>query len=162
MFDEKGQAFLLGTFVDDCKLVVQSEVLAARSNKEWEEKFSDPPDADATAREFLGLKYGRASADAVEISCGKALGDLRDMLAGMCLLGSGSRRTTSLPEGALRRLEDGPGPGSELLPDSFLPRARSILGLGGWVVGHARPDCFLGNAALTRRTTPGRLTQCVG
>ena len=88
-----------------------------------------------------------------------ALGDLGEKLARMSLLGSGSRRTTPLPEGALRQLEVGPGPGNKLLPDPFLPRARRIRGLGGWVVGHARPGGLLGYSALTRSTTSGRLTQ---
>ena len=94
---------------------------------------SSAPDADAAARDFLGLKYGRVPADAIEISCGKALGGLQDKLAGMGLLGSGSRSITLLPEGALRRLEHGPGPGNKLLPDSFLTQARRILGLGRWI-----------------------------
>ena len=105
------------------------------------------------------LKYGRVSADAIEISCGEALGDLEDKLAGLSMLGSGSRCTTPLLEGALRQLGDGSGLGNELLPDSFLPRARNFLGLGGWVVGHARPGGLLGYVALTRRITPGQLTQ---
>ena len=65
----------------------------------------------------------------------------------------------SASAGALRQLEAGPGPGNALLPDSALPWTRSTLGLGGWVVGHARPDVLLGYAALTRRVSPGRLTQ---
>ena len=94
-------------------------------------RFSDPPDADATTRDFLELKYGRLSDDAIEISFCKALGDLGGKLVGTGLLSSGSRFTTPLPEGALRQLEDVPGPGNELLPDPFLPRARCVLGLGG-------------------------------
>ena len=77
----------------------------------------------------------------------------------MSLVGSGSRRTTPHPEGALRQLEAGPGPGNELLPDTALPRARTILGQGGLVVGRAAPGGLLGYAALARRTSLGRLTQ---
>ena len=85
MSDEEGRALLLVTLVDDSKLVVQSGVLVARFNKEWEENFSDPLDAVATARDFLGLKYNSAPAGAIEISCGKALGDLGDKLEGMVI-----------------------------------------------------------------------------
>jgi len=46
-----------------------------------------------------------------------------------------------------------------LMPDSILPRARSILGLGGWIVCHARPDGMLGFVAISRRVGPGRLTK---
>ena len=52
---------MVGTFVDDCKLVVQSETMAAASNEAWKRRYRDPPDAEATAREFLGLKYVRAT-----------------------------------------------------------------------------------------------------
>ena len=159
MYGEESRALLQGKFVGDYKLVVQSEPLAARFKREWKKKFSDPPNADATARDFLGLKYGGVSAGAIEVSWEKVLSDLRGTLVGMSLVGSGSRCTTPLPEVALRQLKDGPGPGNELLPDSALPRARSILGLGGWVVGNARPDGLLGYAALTHRTSRGRLAQ---
>ena len=65
-------------------------------------------------------------------------------------MSSAPRRTTPLQEGALRQLMDGPGPGRRLLPDSFLPRARRILGLGGWIVDHTRPGGLLGYAARAR------------
>ena len=45
------------------------------------------------------------------------------------------------------------------MPDSIFPRARSILGLGGWIVCHARPDAMLGFVAVSRRVSSGRLTQ---
>ena len=103
------------------KPVAQSEALAAKFNKKIEGKFSDTPDADVTARGFLGLRYTRASPDANEISCGKALGDLEGELAGMGMRGPGSKCTTPLPQGALRQLESGSGPGNAPL----------WLGLGG-------------------------------
>ena len=92
MSDEEGRAVLLGTFVDDCNLVVRSESLAAGSNEEWEKKSSDPPGVGATARDFLGLRYDRVSADVIENSCGRALGDLDDKLTGVNLKGFGPRR----------------------------------------------------------------------
>ena len=52
---------MVGTFVDDCKLVVQSEAMAAAFNEAWKRRYRDPPDAEAAARDFLGLKYVRAA-----------------------------------------------------------------------------------------------------
>ena len=77
----------------------------------------------------------------------------------MDLKGSGPTCTTQFPKGTMRQLEAGPGPGNAPLPESALPRACSTLGLGGKIVGHARPGVLLGYAALTRRVSPGRLTQ---
>ena len=45
------------------------------------------------------------------------------------------------------------------MPDSILPRARSTLGLGGWIVCHARPGGMLGFVAISRKVGPGRLTK---
>ena len=64
-----------------------------------------------------------------------------------------------LPPAVLRELERGPGPTNAQIPDSILPRARSILGLGGWVVCHARLDAMLGFVAVSGRVSSGRLTQ---
>ena len=64
-----------------------------------------------------------------------------------------------LPSTALRELERGPRPKNALMPDSILSRARSILGLGGWVVCHARPNAMPGFVAVSRRVSSGRLTQ---
>ena len=41
----------------------------------------------------------------------------------------------------------------------FPPRARSILGLGGRIVFHARPDAMLRFVASSRRVSPGRLAE---
>ena len=94
------------------------------------------------------------------ISCGKALDDLEKKLGNLKPgEGPGARCAMPLPPAALRELERGPGPANALMPNSILPRARSILGLGGWVVCHAHPDAMLGFVAVSRRVSSGRLTQ---
>ena len=45
------------------------------------------------------------------------------------------------------------------MPEFILARARSILELGGWNVYHARTDAVLGFVAISRRVSPGRLTE---
>ena len=66
------------------------------------------------------------------IGCGKALGDLEEKLGDLRPgAGAGAHCTVPLPPAALRQLERGPGLENALMPDSVLPRARSILGLGG-------------------------------
>ena len=70
---------MVGTFVNDYMLVVQSEAMAATFNEAWKKRYREPPDAEATARDFLGLEYVRAAEGEGEsgtISCGKALDDL--------------------------------------------------------------------------------------
>ena len=54
LHDKSGLLLMVGTFVGDCRLVVQSETIAAAFNEAWERKYRGPPDADATARDFLG------------------------------------------------------------------------------------------------------------
>ena len=61
LYDNSGLLVMAGTFVDDFKLVVQYGAMAAAVDEAWKEKYRDPPDADATARDFLGLKYVRAT-----------------------------------------------------------------------------------------------------
>ena len=78
-----GLLLMVGTFMDDYKLVVQSEAMAAAFNEVWKRRYRDPPGAEATTRDFLGLKYVRATdeeGESVTISCGKALGDLENNL----------------------------------------------------------------------------------
>ena len=72
--------------MDDCKLVVQSEAMAAAFNEAWRKRYRDPPDAEAAARDVLGLKYVRTSdeeGESVTISCGKALDDLEKKLGNL-------------------------------------------------------------------------------
>ena len=73
--------------------------------------------------------------------------------------GPGAHCTAPLSPAALRQLEYGPGPDNALMAETTLLRARSILGLGGWVVCHARPGAVLGFVAISLRVSPGRLTE---
>ena len=74
-------------------------------------------------------------------------------------LGAGAQCATPLPHGSLSRLESGARPDNELLPDSVLPRARSILGLAGRVVCHAWPEAMPAFVAISRRVRRGPLTE---
>ena len=99
-------------------------------------RYRDPlPDAKTAARDFLGLKYVRVTDEeggSVTTSCGTALGDLEKKLGDLKPgEGLGARCTVPHPPTALRELERGPRPKNALMPDSILPRARGILGLGG-------------------------------
>ena len=54
--NKAGLLLMVGTSVGVCKLVVQSGAMAAAFNKAWEKRYRDPPDVDATAHDFGGLK----------------------------------------------------------------------------------------------------------
>ena len=138
---------------------MQSESKAAEFTKAWEERNRDPPDIEATARDFLGLKYTR-DGSTTTISYNKATDDLAEKLGGLApRAGAGAQCTAPLSGKSLSVLELGAGPGNRLLLDSALPRARSTLGLAGWVVCHARPDAMLAFVAIVRRMSPGRFTE---
>ena len=53
--DENGLLLIVGAFVDDCKVVVQSESKAAEYTKAWEERYRDPP-----RRRGNGARFFRA------------------------------------------------------------------------------------------------------
>ena len=137
--------------------------MAAAFNKAWDRRYRDPPGAEATAFDFLGLEFVRAADErggTAAISCGKALDDLKAKLGSLQPgEGPGARCTVPLPAAALRELVRGPGPTNALMPDSILPCARSNLGLEGWVVCHARPDAISGFVTVSRQVSSGRLTQ---
>ena len=157
--DKGGLLLIAGTFVDDYKVVVQSESKAAEFTRAWEKRYRDPPEVEATARDFLGPKYTRCGW-VITVSCQKATGDLAKKLSGLGpRLGDGAQCTSPLPEGSLSRLDLGAGPDNGLLLDSTLPRARSILGLAGRIVCHARPDALLAFVAIARRVSPWRFTE---
>ena len=80
--DEGGLLLVVGTFVDDFKVVVQSESNADKFTRAWEERYRDPPDVEATARGFVGLKYTRDD-PVITISCNKATNDLAKKLSGL-------------------------------------------------------------------------------
>ena len=125
--EEGGLALIVDTFVDDGRALVQSESKAAELSKAWEVRCCDPPDVDATARDFPGLKYLRDGL-VIKISCHKATDDLAGKLSGLGpRLGAGAQCTSPLLPGSHSRLESGAGPDNKLLPDSALPRARSTL-----------------------------------
>ena len=48
-----------------------------------------------------------------------------------------------------------------MMPKAILPRARSIVGLGGWVVYYVRSFAMLRFVAISWRVGPGRLTEHV-
>ena len=73
LIDENGPLLIVGTF----KVVVQSESKAAEFTKAWEERYRVPPDVEATARNFLGLKYTR-DGSTIAISFNKATDDLAE------------------------------------------------------------------------------------
>mmetsp|Transcript_4068 Transcript_4068/g.9683 ORF Transcript_4068/g.9683 Transcript_4068/m.9683 type:complete len:381 (-) Transcript_4068:53-1195(-) len=159
---KSGLLLVVGTSVDDCKLV-QPETMAAAFNGAWKKKYRGPPDADATANDFLVPKYVRATdgeKETLKIGCGKALVDLEEKPKDLMPRGGGGAHcAVPLPPAALRQLENGPGPDNARMPESVLSRARSILGLGGWIFCHARPGAMLGFVAIPRRVSPGRLTE---
>ena len=83
--DKSGPLLMMGTFVVDCKLVVQSGTIAAAFHKAWEKRHRGPPDVDATARDFPGLKYvrgGEGEVGTVATGCCKALVDLEGCSCG--------------------------------------------------------------------------------
>ena len=97
--DKDGLGLIVGAFVDDCKAVVQSETKAAEFRMAWEERYRDPRDADATARDFLGLKYTR-DGPVTTVSCRKATDDLAEKLSGLGpRLVAGAHCTSPLPPG---------------------------------------------------------------
>ena len=114
--------------------MVQSETKAAEFIKAWKKRYRDPPGVDATARDFLGLKYVR-DGPVIAISCHKAIDDLAEKLSGLGpRQGAGAQCASPLHPGFLNRLESSAGPDNAPLPDSALPQARSTLGLAGWAV----------------------------
>ena len=94
-------------------------------------------------------------------SCGDVLAALGFILEAPVPWGGGLRppHTVPPPATALRSLARGPGPGGAFLPASFLPRALSMLRLGGRVVCRTRPGAMLAFAALSQHVHPGRLTE---
>ena len=157
-----GLVLMVGTFVEDSKLVVLSETMAAALSEGRKKKYRDPPDADAAARDFLGPKYVRATDGETETETNgynKAFVDLEERLGDLIPRGPGAHCAVSLPPAALRQLEYGPGPDNVLMPVSILPRACSTLGFGGWILCHACPDAILGFVAISRHVSPGRLTE---
>ena len=95
--DEDGLPIIAGTPVGDYKAVVQSESKAAEFSEGWKLRNRDPPDVEAAARDFLGLKYTR-DRSVISISYHKATEDLAQKLSGLGLrLGAGAQCTSPLP-----------------------------------------------------------------
>ena len=102
LHDRAGLLLMVGTFVDDCKAVVQFEAMAVAFNNAWEKRYRDPPDVDATARDFLGLKYNREEGTTAA-GCGKALGNLVEKLEGLMPRRGGGGAVPTAPPRFLRR-----------------------------------------------------------
>ena len=124
-------------------MVVQSESKAAEFTKAWEERYRDPPDVEATARDFLGLKYTR-DGSTITISCSMATDDLAEKLGGLApRAGAGTQCTTPLPEKSLSLLELGAGPGTDCFPTRCFPeRAGSWDFRGGSCAMPAPAPCW--------------------
>ena len=149
---------MMVTFVNGCKLVIQSEVMAVCVQKGVGEEV---PRLHGCGRDRPRLSRAqvRPRGRAITAGCGKALVVLENKLEGLMPRGgSGANCTAPLPPAALRQLEYVPGLDNALIPEAILPRTRRILVLRSWVVCHARAGAMLGFIAILRRVSPGRLT----
>ena len=91
--------------------------MPAAFNKAWKKRYRGPPDVDATARDFPGLKYVRGredEAETVTAGCGKALVDLEEKPEGlMSRWGGGGAALTApsrFPQRPCASSSTAPGP----------------------------------------------------
>jgi len=153
--DSEGKLMLVGVFVDDNFMISQSPGLTAEFQANWRESYDEAPDMAATMLDFCGVGMEQMADGSVTLHVDKAIDNLAEKLAG---LGeehqSWARKLKAdvpMVGSGLRDIAEEPSDENPLMPVALLETARSIMGLGGWIVCTLRADAYFAYTALAKR-----------
>jgi hypothetical protein len=146
-FDDEGKALVVGVFVDDNWILNQSPKLFRAFQAKWSAKFDGAPDMAATEGEFCGVGSERVDENTVRLHVDKGVDDLGVKLEPHPLPNGVSKAEPMAADG-LRAIMEKPSDANPKQPDTLLAEARSIMGLGGWIVCMLRADAFFAFTAL--------------
>ena len=138
-----GKIFLVAVYVDDNWTVCDDDAAWAVFHEAWKLEFDESSNVVDAENDFCGVRYDDMPDGSLQLSCGKLLNELADMISEyQTPLGIDTPMLGDSPQ-RMREIE------GDILTD-FIPKARSIIGLGLFVVRGARPDGLFAGIALAQ------------
>ena len=138
-----GKIFLVAVYVDDNWTVCDDDAAWAVFHEAWKLEFDESSNVVDAENDFCGVRYDDMPDGSLQLSCGKLLNELADMISEyQTPLGIDTPMLGESPQ-RMREIE------GDILTD-FIPKARSIIGLGLFVVRGARPDGLFAGIALAQ------------
>ena len=138
-----GKLFVVGVYVDDNWTVCDDDAEWDRFLVAWRAAFVESSNVLEAENDFCGVRYDDMPDGSLELSCGKLLLELESMVSKFPM--PASVETPMLGD-ALQRMRE---TGGSLLLDR-VPDARSIVGLGLFIVRGARPDALFAGIAVSQ------------
>jgi hypothetical protein len=135
--------FLIGVYVDDNWTVCDDDAAWASFHAAWKLEFDESSNVTEAVNDFCGVRYDDKPDGSLELSCGKLLRELEDMVSEFP---EPVNVETPMLGDSLQRMRESAG--EPLL--HLVPKARSIVGLGLFVVRGARPDGLFGGIAVSQ------------
>ena len=149
--------FVLGVFVDDNWTHCECDGACFSFYSRWAARFKPSLTNDLEGRDFCGVTYDDKPDGSVELSCEKLLQVLYEMVKDDI---KGKEYATPMASDALGAIRALPTAECPLLGDTFVHRARQILGLVLYIVRCARPESAFGAVAISQQIG-GNLTAAV-
>jgi hypothetical protein len=147
--EEAGGVLIVGVYVDDTWRISTAPALLQSLNDAWSSRFELAADVAATEGDFCGGHMRKVDDCTMVLSCERMYESLTKSL-----------ESSPLPRGYsvdVPMVKDGPKlcrqpPSSEnpLLGPTVQSRARSIIGLGGFIACNFRPDAYFAFVVLTQ------------
>jgi hypothetical protein len=138
-----GKIFVVAVYVDDNWTVCDDDNAWASFHAAWKLEFEESSNVIDADKDFCGIRYDDMPDGSLELSCGKLLQELELMLSEFP---SPENCDTPMTGDALQRMREFEGP---FLTD-MIPKARSIVGLGIFIVRGARPDGLFAGIAVSQ------------
>ena len=147
--EDKSWLIVVGVYVDDNRILRTpgSEAAWAEFDKKWEAEFEKNPDP-STVTDFCGVRYDKLQGGGYGLSCGKLLLRLHQEIA-KDSHAVDYKHDSPMAEDALTRLFR-VRPEAKGKEDYFMKKARTILGIGGYVVCQTRPDAYFAFIVLSQ------------
>jgi hypothetical protein len=134
---------VVAVYVDDNWTVCDDDAAWASFHAAWKLEFVESSNVTEAVNDFCGVRYDDKPDGSLELSCGKLLRELEDMVSEFP---EPVNVETPMLGDSLQRMRESTG--EPLL--HLVPKARSIVGLGLFVVRGARPDGLFGGIAVSQ------------
>jgi hypothetical protein len=133
----------VAVYVDDNWTVCDDDSEWDRFHTAWKLKFEESSNVVEAENDFCGVRYDDMPDGSLELSCGKLIHELEAMISEF--LSNDNCAMPMVGDALLRMRETAELPLTELIP-----KARSIVGLGIFIVRGARPDGLFAGIAVSQ------------
>lgn len=147
--EDKLRIMIVAVYVDDSWRVCTCPKLRAELNEKWKQRFSLAADVEETEGDFCGTHITQHADGSVELTGGRLYQDLELKLQDHPLP-HGYTVAYPMSHDALNALRSAPSDSNPLQDSTLQSAARSILGLGGFIVCNLRPDGYFAFVVLTQ------------